>query len=151
MLAQNFRTATDLGITDTEHGALTTVLGMLERDELVHGKYPMARMFRQPNEFNMAVTIGYAGKDGSCGTIGCICGWAYIVSNKVAFFDFIESNGADRDTAVDAMPANLQDLFGLNVGMGALYDRSPAQAAIALRSYLSTGEARWDEALAAGE
>lgn len=145
MLAQNFMTALALGISDVEHDALIKVLGMLERGELVHAKFPIARMFRGPNEFNMAATL-HTGE--GCGTIACLGGWAYLVSDKVAFAGLIDGLASDDDDLVAAMPINLRRLFGIGASWSTLNPRTPEAAAIALRSYLSTGEPSWAEAMA---
>lgn len=148
MLAQNLKTAAELGINDVEHGALVTVLGMLERGELVHGKYPIAKMFgRAPNEFNMAATLDV---EPDCGTIACLCGWAHLVSDRKAFALFFERTPGDDFDAVYPMSAPLRRLFGIGARWGSLHNRMPEHAAIALRSYLTTGEANWSEALRDG-
>lgn len=139
MLAQSFQSAADLGIADVEHQSLITVLGMLERGELVYGKYPIAKMFRGSNEFNMAATLD---ESSDCGSIGCLCGWAHIVSGREAFADFF----AERRT-YESMPVGLRRLFRFGAGLGSLYAIQPEQAAIALRSYLTTGDAKWHEAV----
>lgn len=138
MLARNFKSAADLGISDVELGSLITVLGMLERDELVQGLYPMAIQARAPNEFNMAVTI----ENSSCGTIACLAGWAYSISGKQAFPEITKDDiGAWRNDR------NLRDLFGIGKTHSELCGVTPDQAATALRSYLTTGDARWDLAV----
>lgn len=143
MLAQNFQTAEALGITDTELDALIKVLGMLERGEL-------------DGHFDMGNWLNH------CGTVGCIAGTAHIVTDGVAFpwvRDLMAFfRGEDRGLswkAVTSYPRNrpfLWDLFtpedeaeSVGIGLGAI---KPAQAAIALRNYLSSGEPRWAEALA---
>lgn len=118
MLAQNFKTPMDLGLSDPEFDALFKVLGMLERGEI------------EPEQFNMSRW---------CGTICCIIGHARNLDAR-AFSGPI----LDRDVA-------LRQLFGAGtVGRRkiGLSDIAPTQAAIALRNYLTHGEARWDEALA---
>lgn len=81
MLANSFQTPAALGISDVEFEALEKVLGMLERGELSHGPFPRAKMDREGNQFNMAALLD----EGECGTIGCLMGWAYHVSHRVAF------------------------------------------------------------------
>lgn len=139
MLAQNFKSATDLGINDIEHRALVKVLGMLEREELIHAKHPHAAQPRASNEFNMAATL-----DNSCGTIGCIAGWAYHISGGEAFPEIVKGDIIDW-----AMRSNnpLNKLFGIGRSCGTLYTITPDQAATALRSYLTTGDSRWDLAV----
>jgi len=144
MLAQNFKTAADLGIKEVEFDALQTVLGMLERGELIYGKTPLAKQFRLPNEFNMAVVLD----ESDCGSIGCLCGWAHIVSGRQAFAELIGRSWENEYEVIQAVPANLRRLFRFGAIAGSLYDIKPEQAAVALRSFLTTGEPRWSEAVA---
>lgn len=146
MLAQSFQSAADIGINEIEFEALRTVLGMLERGELVHGKYPMASMFRRPNEFNMGATLD---ETSACGSIGCICGWAHVVSGHQAFADFFNYKGDDTSEIINAMPVNLRRLFRFGAQLGALADIQPEQAARAIRNYLTIGDAKWHEAVSA--
>lgn len=141
MLAQNFKTATDLGISDIELDALIEVLGMLEREEIDQHHFDMANFLDEED----------------CGTVACICGWAHYVSNHKAFPELLVV-GTLPDIARRA-PA-LRDLFMFHTSIGDIINHptyrhqrsvgsvTPAEAAIALRSYLTTGDANWSEALA---
>lgn len=121
MLAQNFKTPAELKITDAEFGALYQVLGMLERDEIPH------------HLFDMCI-VG----EPECGTPGCIKGWARAISGQ----KFLQLK----------IPRNLDDLFfpgdSTRHFKRSPYTATPNEAAIALRSYLTHGEARWHEAMA---
>lgn len=145
MLARSFLSAADLGIADVEQQALVKVLDMLELGELVHGKYPLARMFRGSNEFNMAVTLD---ESSECGSIGCLCGWAHLASGRKAFVEIFSSTAENEERNVYALPTGLRKLFRFGTQAGALFDIQPEQAAAALRNYLTTGEANWAEAMA---
>lgn len=126
MLAQNFKTPADLGITAAEFDALVKVLGMLERGELTHDHWDCPSV---PNGFSMIEYI----TETQCGTVACIAGWA----DKIADTTFASRH-------LFNLPRALDELFsGPTRG-----DASPSQAAIALRNYLTHGEPRWDEALA---
>lgn len=139
MLAQNFKTPADLRLTDLEFEALVKVLGMLERGELKHGDFKR----REPGDWFNMKSYGLTDK---CGTIGCIAGWARVVSNGVAF-PWAESDTANPLYNFTAKK-NLRTLFIPSL-MASCWDKiTPAQAAIALRNYLTHGEARWAEALA---
>lgn len=129
MLAQNFKSAIDLDITEVELRSLVTVLGMLERGELMHGYFALCKIPRKPNEFNMAATL-----DNQCGTIGCIAGWAHEVSGGVAFPEIVNS-----DIGVWELRNNqpLLKVFGIGTMCASLSSITPAQAATALRSYLA--------------
>lgn len=132
MLARNFKTPADLGISNAEFEALAKVLGMLERGDIPE------------REFNMARIRGKT----SCGTVACICGWASIVSDGRAF-PMREMPGERwyPISSFSALPKSLRDLFGVD-NMKVCFEGTRQSAAIALRSYLTTGEPRWAEALA---
>lgn len=140
MLAQNFMTSTALGITDAEFEALVKVMGMLERGEI---KY-MPASWRDsplhtdpivPQFFNMALIV----TENDCGTACCILGWArHIVG--------------DRSLFRDGLSQSLNDLFRMGQTSDGYVGKFseemlPSEAAIALRNYLTTGEARWAEAV----
>ncbi len=120
MLAQNFKTAADLRIADVELDALIKVLGMLEREEIA------------PEQFNMCRY---------CGTACCLAGWAYIASGEIAFPEVADNTPRSPAHGNDG----LSTLFCSRLGLG--LRATPSQAAIALRSYLTTGDANWAEAL----
>jgi hypothetical protein len=130
MLAQNFKTAADLGISDAELDALIKVLGMLDRGDLVHvGPQDQSK----PNGFNMSPVL----RHNECGTVGCIAGWVKVISGE-----FINETPMRRDQ---------RDAWG-GLIMPPGYDWSCItieQSATALRSYLTTGDANWAEALSA--
>lgn len=132
MLAQNFKTAEDLGLASDQHAALVKVLGMLDRQELRHVqvRLPDHHLIHatEKHAFNMCVWDG-------CGTAHCIGGWAEKVSG-VSF-------GRRKHTP------QLFDLFYPPLSLVG-YDYScitTQQAAYALRSYLTTGDSRWEDAL----
>jgi hypothetical protein len=130
MLAQNFKTPADLKITDAEFEALVIVLRMLERGELRHE--PNYKSPTIPNGFNMCNW----GMIEPCGTVACIKGWArFATGNRGLFGDIERGDSVERLFTVD------------HVLHGMWQDISTEQAAIALRNYLSSGEARWPEIL----
>lgn len=126
MLAQNFKTPADLKITDAEFDALAKVLGMLERDELQHVK-PLQNV---PNGFNMA---DWHYKQ-HCGSACCIGGWV----QRLFKIDLAPCGG--KTPALDR-------LFYPHQPGTRLSQITTAQAAVAVRNYLTHGEPRWEEAL----
>lgn len=133
MLAQNFKTPADLGLIDIEFEALVKVLGMLERDELVHYPIPvkdwnivLKPQKHRENWFHMNCWLW----ERDCGTIHCIGGWAEAIMGQK-----FQSRTPERTA-----------LFFPDEKKG--YDATPSQAAIALRNYLTFGEPRWSEAIA---
>lgn len=142
MLAQNFKTVADLGIKDTELDALVKVLRMLERDELRHvevkkSEHGTSRPVRLDFLFNMDNLYTSAR---SCGTAACIAGTADLFFGSA----FIDGSALRRH-----LPEAVIDLFCPNAcGADEWQKITTEQAAIALRSYLTTGDANWAEALA---
>lgn len=129
MLAQNFLDHTVLGISAEERQALVKVLGMLERGELKYDRDMDADM---PNGFNMADFV----ESGKCGTVACICGWADLLCKTQLQITFFENEGLTELF----IPSNFEYRITRD-------EITPAQAAIALRNYLTLGEPRWSEAL----
>lgn len=146
MLAQNFKTPADLGITNAEFDALAKVLGMLERGELPHDKFNYSGIVG--DKFNM---FGICAKR-ECGTVACILGWARIVGRDEDMFQ-----NAVWGDITEQLP-EVQRLFLIqDIPVLRMMDRlkrriasvTDAEAAIALRGYLTTGDANWEEVLAA--
>ena len=130
MLAQNFKTAADLGITEQQKDALIKTLVLMETNKMSH--VPHTELRCPPNidlEFNGFFNMAYSYAIADCGTVGCIRGTAEMISGV--------------EFPVLDLPDGLGDLF-YSWGGG---DPGPAEAAIALRSYLTTGDPRWDLAV----
>jgi hypothetical protein len=135
MLAQSFMSAADLEITEPQLSALQKTLVLLETGKLEH--CPTDERIRSFS-LGSAVPV-FCGKfnmtdwwaDHPCGTVACIGGTAEIIGGV----DFAE------------YPPNLHHLFH-PYRIGADWDAiTPTQAATALRSYLTIGDARWDLAV----
>jgi hypothetical protein len=131
VLAQSFKTAAELGLAQVEVQALIAVLRMLERGDISHDEFHMGHFKHE------------------CKTPACICGWAHHVSGGRAFPELTAKLGPmivyRRFTESPAVIA----LFRLTSTRGSGGDITPAQAAVALRNYLTEGEPCWEEALAA--
>lgn len=137
MLAQNFKTAAELGITEAQKAALIKTLALLDGGKLKH--HPDLPTGWSPGEtFSGHFNMNWWSVPSECGTVCCIGGTAEMIGN--VRFD------------PDERPRALSRLFFPNRDLTkklAPYDSiTPSQAAIALRSYLTTGDARWDLALA---
>jgi len=131
MLAQNFKTARELGLADAEVDALVTVLRMLERGEIARDQFHMGQFRHQ------------------CRTPACICGWAHHVSGGTAFPELSSQYGPMM--LYRRLSKSLVGLFRLTSARGSGGEITPAQAAIALRNFLTHGEPRWAEAMAVCE
>jgi hypothetical protein len=125
MLARSFLSATDLGISEMERGALIATLYAFERGEIE--TFTM-RHFRE-----------------ICGTPACICGWANHFSEGRAFAEVSSMSGTLAVKRLySRLPKPLQYLFDIQ-GMPQQAAATQAQAAAALSNYLTFGEPRWDE------
>jgi hypothetical protein len=136
MLANNFMTPSALGLSDVEFESLVKVLGMLERGEIADDQFTMRRV----QHF--------------CRTPACLCGWANYISAGRAFPLYAKAgltifSDPTYGPRWRDMPRPLLELFAYG-GRPAdpVYAATPSQAALALRSFLTRGEARWAEALA---
>lgn len=130
MLAQNFKSAADLDITEDQLSALRKTLVLLETGKLTHvpeddlGRGNLGKP-KFTGHFNMSHSYIIA----DCGTVACIKGTAELISGVSLAPSFI--------------PADLRDLFYNWRGE----DPDTSQAATALRSYLTTGKANWAAAV----
>jgi hypothetical protein len=142
MLAQNFKTAKELNVSEQEHAALIDVLGRLERGEL---KHCTENFFEESygNYFNMNYT--YLCKQSSCGTMGCIGGWVGVLLG-VEPTDYVYAHEGEEGYE----DTSLADLYFPRDTRGVMLplDGITAElAAIALRNKLTTGKANWLEVL----
>lgn len=137
MLAQNFKTADDLGLSESQFSALSKTLVLLETGKLkladVGNKFDHKAKRKFDGLFNMSCwgTVSHI-----CGTIACIGGTAEIIGD-VSFGNWIEHK--------EKLSPNLYELFYARdiIDMYRWNDITPSQASVALRSYLTTGEANW--------
>lgn len=131
MLAQNFKPADELLITEAQKDALIKTLVLLETGRLKH--VPADVLAIRGEHFTGHFNMDSWCWKSPCGTVACIAGTAELIGN-VKF---------------TASPRNLNELFfPRNAGVAVNYEKiTPEQAAIALRSYLTIDNARWDLAL----
>ena len=138
MLMQNFRTAADLGITEPQKEALMKTLVLLETGKLEHAKLGdrPSGDYREGGEFTGHFNMGRWQAVEECGTVCCIAGTAELIGGVKFPTENYGSNYA------------LKHLFWVGGFFGGdISYITPAQAAVALRSYLTTGDANWDMAL----
>jgi hypothetical protein len=135
MLAQNFMTAEVLGIKPEWRDALITVLGMMERGELVYvTRDELARMpTTDTADFTGHFSMQHWNWPKTCGSVCCIGGTAEWIGG-VWFDDVRCRNSGEHIT--------LGELFYDYPG-----DPTIEQAARALRNYLTLGDPRWAEAM----
>lgn len=135
MLAQNFMAAEVLGLNEMQHRALVLTLNALERGELKFvdiNPYVgnSVKRGKFTGKFNMGIW--------NCGSVCCIAGAAELLGN----LDLCELDVVANETE------NLHKLFYPLLTKVPRRKITVAQAAQALRSYLTCGEPRWDEAVA---
>lgn len=145
MLARSFLPAAELGISEIEQDALVRTLHMLERAEIAWCGDTFVRF--NGNGFSMATF----GTKNECGTVACICGWAHLLSNGLAFPEVACDHASlSEHRMTKRLPQGARDLFAFIGWSGAMPSKvTVAQAAHALSNYLTIGEPRWAEALAA--
>ena len=141
MLMQNFMSAADLGLTEQQKEALMKTLVLLETDKLVH--VPNHDTLPRPNRFVPTGERQFSGQFNmadwnfahNCGTVCCIGGTAEMIGGVS-----LDEDGND----------GLYQLFypQFDGCKGKSYSSiTTSEAATALRSYLTTGDARWDLAV----
>jgi hypothetical protein len=128
MLAQNFKTADELGLSEVAYNALVTVLGMLERGEIDAEHFDMDEWWAP----------GRDQRGRFCGSVGCIGGWAVFVAERA---------GHGSECWKSPRPAHPRELTPWNelfypLDLDAWF-ATPAQAAHALRNYLISGNPQW--------
>lgn len=135
MLAQNFKSTADLGLSDDEYAALVTTLGMLERGELVHVRISDQPTFRHDaSGFTGHFNMGEWQEGFHCGTVCCIGGTAELIGQVE--FNICDNHALEELFYPTALtPRHLWD------------DITIEQAARALRSFLTTGHANWKDAV----
>lgn len=130
MLRENFLSAEELGIEVHQLRALSKTLKLLETEKLKHVTLDLSITDHQSgNEFTGHFNMGSWNSIQECGTICCIGGTAELVGN-VSF----------NNTSI---PASLSQLFYPRMAPDIWDSITPAQAAFALRNYLTTGDAQW--------
>ncbi len=139
MLMQNFKSADELGITEPQFDALRKTLVLLETGKLQHAIDFEYRDGDGALQFTGHFSMDDWGALASCGTVACIGGTAELVGK-------LEPDELYVIATRDTNPA-LRGLFYPDLDMN--WDNiTPDQAATALRSYLTTGDAKWHEAVA---
>lgn len=139
MLMQNFKAAADLQITEAQKDALCKTLVLFETGRMKHEpRYSEAEFFNPTRQRDVKFTGGFNMNDWSlehsCGTISCIAGTAEIISG-VDFGDYQDNKGLVHLFTPNDMDASKWPSI------------TPTQAAVALRSYLTTGAPNWAEAI----
>lgn len=135
MLAQNFKSAADLCLPEPHVSALMKTLVLLETGRLRHvppATYDGDEIGVFSGQFNMCNWCAAS----DCGTVACIGGTAELIGS-VSF-------GSIYDPTNYLMTDRLRDLFLPPFSGNKWNAITTYQAATALRSYLTTGDARWD-------
>jgi len=136
MLAQSFKAASDLGISEEHKSALEKTLVLMETGRIRHVPIQdyeehAAYLAKGFSGFNM-LEWAYSS---ACGTVACIGGTAELVGN------------VDFDTGMS--PEGLRQLFypDYENEEEEYNEITVEQAARALRNYLTTGRPDWDTVL----
>jgi len=137
MTEKEFRTAKELQITEKQRCALVKTLQLLESGSMIHvttlvsGDFYASLDIPLTCHFNMR---HWRSEDKSCGTICCIGGTAELVGQ------------VDLRRAVNKN-IHLHDLFYPSIPTTKWVKITPALAAVALRNYLFTGDAKWTKTM----
>jgi hypothetical protein len=83
MLMRNFLSAEELKLTEVERDGLIKVLNALERGELV--SYEKWKTTKEKNTKPIIMSSWFNYEFPECGTVGCIAGWANIMTGGKAF------------------------------------------------------------------
>lgn len=134
MLAQNFMSAEALDLPAVERDAIVAVLGMLERGDIAADTLRMDVLLHQVDD---------------CATVGCLCGWAHVVSHGAAFPELATPAGSmlayfQRDMLRRRLPDPVGRLFCFGAWESVNAEISLPQATTALRNFLTTGDAQWE-------
>lgn len=132
MLAQNFKTAAELDITEKQKRALMKVLVLLETGKMEHVPNYKPVMGKPDDKFTGHFNMMVWGENCECGTVRCIGGTAEIVGD------------VDFSGVIGQCTSPLYRLF-FPPGHISTWDKYTDQhAARALRNFLTTGEAQWE-------
>jgi len=142
------KTAAELGITEQEYDLLPVIRDKLLDGSLVHSS--KAKDSNKYDVFNMSITS----KRYSCGTVGCIGGWLWILMNaesiekdeKDGHFHLTDEQMGLVDDYVESNGGNMKELF-YPPGVFSYKAITPAQAAKAIDNYLETGDPDWESML----
>jgi hypothetical protein len=137
MLAQNFKSSAELDLPESHVSALVKTLVLLETGKLRH--VPATSYDNKTGTFSGCFNMCNWGAGSACGTIACIGGTAELIGG-VSF-------GSIYDCTNTLLTDSLRDLFLPPFSRKLWNAITTEQAATALRSYLTTGEARWDLAV----
>jgi hypothetical protein len=133
MLAANFLTADELGLSELYRDALIHVLAMFERGEFVHVSDDDYGDYGGNYGFNM---LTYEEETDACGTICCIAGWSDRLFN---------TNFVGRHCCLPPnLPEELLLLFSGPISERDADASTVADAAARLRTYLTTGIGSWE-------
>lgn len=150
MLAQSFKTAKELGISQQAIEALQKVLVLFETEKVRYipeDEYqlrgypdmPYAVDSSNPNSAKILFNMSSWSSPRDCGTVCCIGGTAALISG-IDFNALVHSrNGISKE---------IQSLYRLFYPDCSGYDDVTVdQAAQALRNYLTTGEPQWPQVM----
>ncbi len=142
MLAQNFKTAADLGISDAQFEGLIKTMGVLERGELTHvpivKDWYRVHVNSDPAKFDALFNMDNVYSVADCGSAACIAGTCDLLFKT----DFAPLGNLNFD-----LPESLIDLFcPPSIDDTKWTKITTDQAAHALRNYLTTGDSDWSAA-----
>lgn len=145
MLSQNFLPADQLGLTEKQRDAMIVFLGMCERGEIVHAGHEDYSIPKGEHRFNLNTWWDNEEIDPlrrECGTVGCIGGWIDFICGVRTLDERLTISILNSSPA----ESELRGLFfpGMDFDWKEV---TVAQAGLAVRNYLTLGQAKWEEIL----
>ena len=137
MIPNEFKSAEQLYLSEKQKEALVRTLELLENGKLLHVRDFCPEIDKKGEKFTGHFNMAYWRAKDSCRTVACIGGTAELISG-VKFLDPNKFIGGH-------FPPKLNELFFRPTGH--FNSKTPAQAAKALRNYLTTGDAQWSTVL----
>lgn len=135
MLAQNFKTAAELDLSNAQHSALIKVLALFDGGLMKHRR-PRSLDGKDAAKFTGGFNMDQWNTfTHACGSVCCIGGTAELIAGSPIFDSGLGAEGYLGDLF---FPPDTSNWPAITVEQGAM----------ALRRYLTTGNPRWDLALA---
>jgi hypothetical protein len=149
MLAQNFKSAKELGLKNEYLSALIKTLvlletGKLEKHENLYDDDGMTTYIPRSGDakYSGLFNMGEWATNYDCGTVACIGGTAELVGGlKIGELNRLSTSGYSRHHLHDLFFPPIEDCKKFYAEI------SLEEAAQALRNYLTTGKPKWKEVL----
>jgi hypothetical protein len=145
-MENDFKSASELGITEVERNALIVVLESMELGKIYsYHNMPAECRVKHADTPKIHMELFFT-HDTECGTVGCLAGWANILSDGKAFPELNNAreqkpnSTANIEDMIRRLPLEIRRLFLVRgSSFGDMNDLSHETLIKRLRNYLSTG------------